>query len=97
VLRHLLPNVVGPAVVLATSNLGSVILSLAALSFLGLGKQPPTPEWGVMINDARVYFQRYPWQMIAPGLCIAVTVLAVNLTGDALRDALDPRSQGRSR
>lgn len=95
--RHLLPNVVGPAVVLATSNLGSVMLSLAALSFLGLGKQPPTPEWGVMINDARVYFQRYPWQMIAPGLCIAVTVLAVNLAGDALRDALDPRVQGRRR
>ena len=95
--RHVLPNVVGPAIVLATTNLGSVILSLAALSFLGLGIQPPTPEWGVMINDARPYFQRLPWQMIAPGLCIVVTVLAVNLTGDALRDALDPRAQRRHR
>ncbi|MGH2586560.1 MAG: ABC transporter substrate-binding protein [Dehalococcoidia bacterium] len=94
-LRHVLPNVVGPAVVLATANLGGVMLGLAALSFLGLGRQPPAPEWGVMINDARVYFQRYPWQMIAPGLCIVVTVLAVNLTGDALRDLLDPRGHGR--
>jgi ABC-type dipeptide/oligopeptide/nickel transport system permease subunit len=96
-LRHVLPNVVGPAVVLATANLGGVMLGLAALSFLGLGRQPPAPEWGVMINDARVYFQRYPWQMIAPGLCIVVTVLAVNLTGDALRDLLDPRGHGRRR
>lgn len=95
VLRHVLPNVIGPAIVLATANLGNVILSLAALSFLGLGQQPPTPEWGVMINDARPYFQRFPWQMIAPGLCIVVTVLAVNLAGDALRDALDPRAGGR--
>lgn len=97
VVRHVLPNVVGPAVVLATGNLGGVILSLAALSFLGLGIQPPTPEWGMLINDARPYFQRQPWQMIAPGLCIVLTVLAVNLTGDALRDALDPRVQRRQR
>jgi peptide/nickel transport system permease protein len=97
VARHIFPNVVGPAVVLATSNLGGVILGLAALSFLGLGIQPPTPEWGMMINDARPYFQRAPWQMLAPGLCIVVTVLAVNLTGDALRDALDPRGGGRRR
>jgi peptide/nickel transport system permease protein len=94
-LRHLLPNVAGPAVVLATANLCNVMLSLAALSFLGLGVQPPAPEWGMMISDARPFFQRYPWQMIAPGLCIAVTVLAVNLAGDALRDALDPRTRRR--
>lgn len=92
VFRYLLPNVIGPTAVIATSNFGHVILSLASLSFLGLGMQPPTPEWGVMINEARGYFQRFPWQMIAPGLCIALTVLSVNLTGDALRDALDPRS-----
>ncbi len=91
VFRHMLPNIIGPAAVLATANFGSVILGLASLSFLGLGMQPPTPEWGVMINEARAYFQSYPWQMIAPGLCIALTVLAVNLTGDALRDAFDPR------
>jgi len=92
VFRHMLPNVVGPAAVLATSNFGGVILGLASLSFLGLGMQPPTPEWGVMINEARAYFQTHPWQMIAPGLCIASTVLAINLTGDALRDFLDPRT-----
>ena len=91
VLRHMLPNIVGPAMVIATANFGAVILNLAALSFLGLGMQPPTPEWGMMINDARSFFQRQPWQMIAPGLCIALTVLAINLTGDALRDLLDPR------
>ena len=88
VLRHILPNIFGPALVLATANFGGVILGLASLSFLGLGMQPPTPEWGRMISDARPYFQRYPWQMIAPGLCIALTVLAVNLSGDALRDRI---------
>lgn len=94
-LRHLLPNVIGPAVVIATGHFGGVILSLASLSFLGLGMQPPTPEWGMMINEARGYFQRKPWQMLAPGLCIVLTVLAVNLTGDALRDLLDPRTRRR--
>lgn len=90
-LRHIAPNVAGPVIVLATANLGFVILNLAALSFLGLGVQPPAPEWGAMINDSRLYFQKHPWQMIAPGLCITFTVLLVNLAGDALRDALDPR------
>jgi ABC-type dipeptide/oligopeptide/nickel transport system permease subunit len=84
--RHILPNVIGPAAVLATANFGGIILSLASLSFLGLEMQPPTPEWGRMFNAARVYFQRYPLQMIAPGGCIAPTVLAVSLAGDALRD-----------
>jgi peptide/nickel transport system permease protein len=79
--------------VLATANFGSVILNLAGLSFLGLGMQPPTPEWGEMINEAARYFQDEPWQMIAPGLCIALTVLAVNLLGDALRDVADPRTR----
>jgi peptide/nickel transport system permease protein len=92
-LRHILPNIIGPAAVLATANFGSVILNLAGLSFLGLGMQPPTPEWGEMINEAARYFQDYPWQMIAPGLCIAVTVLSVNLLGDGLRDVADPRTR----
>ncbi len=95
VFRHMIPNVIGPAAVLATANFGGVILGLASLSFLGLGMQPPTPEWGVMINEARAYFQTYPWQMIAPGACIALTVLAINLTGDSLRDLLDPRTLHR--
>jgi peptide/nickel transport system permease protein len=93
VTQHILPNVIGPAAVLATSNFGGVILGLASLSFLGLGMQPPTPEWGEMINEARGYFQSHPWQMVAPGLCIIVTVLTVNLIGDALRDTLDPRTR----
>jgi ABC-type dipeptide/oligopeptide/nickel transport system permease subunit len=92
-LAHTLPNIIGPAAVLATANFGSVILNLAGLSFLGLGMQPPTPEWGEMINEGARYFQDYPWQMIAPGMCIAATVLAVNLLGDALRDVADPRTR----
>ena len=92
VVRHILPNISGPAVVIATTNVGAVILSLASLSFLGLGMQPPTPEWGMMINEGRPYFQRYPWQMLAPGLCIALTVLAINLAGDAVQELLDPRT-----
>ena len=92
-LRHVLPNIIGPAAVLATANFGAVILNLAGLSFLGLGMQPPTPEWGEMINEAARYFQDYPWQMIAPGLCIGATVLAINLLGDGLRDVADPRTR----
>lgn len=92
-LRHVLPNIIGPAAVLATANFGAVILNLAGLSFLGLGMQPPTPEWGEMINEAARYFQEYPWQMVAPGLCIAITVLAINLLGDGLRDVADPRTR----
>ncbi len=92
VVRHILPNVLGRAAVLATGDYGKVILGLASLSFLGLGMQPPTPEWGEMINESRGYFQTHPWQMIAPGLCIVVTVLGVNFLGDALRDRLDPRT-----
>ncbi len=86
---------IGPAAVLATGDFGKIILGLASLSFLGLGMQPPTPEWGEMINEARGYFQTHPWQMIAPGLCIVATVLTVNLTGDAIRDNLDPRTKRR--
>lgn len=91
--RHVLPNIIGPAAVLATANFGAVILNLAGLSFLGLGMQPPTPEWGEMINEGKRYFEDYPWQMIAPGLCIATTVLAINLLGDGLRDVADPRTR----
>lgn len=93
VLRHIAPNIAGPVIILATANVGSIILGLSALSFLGLGIQPPTPEWGAMINESRLYFQNRPWQMIAPGLCITLTVLTINLTGDTLRDLLDPRTR----
>jgi peptide/nickel transport system permease protein len=89
--RHVLPNMIGPIIVMASANLGAIMLNLAALSFLGLGVQPPIPEWGAMINESRIYLQQHPWQVLAPGLCITLAVLTVNLTGDALRDAFDPR------
>jgi ABC-type dipeptide/oligopeptide/nickel transport system permease subunit len=88
--RHLLPNIAGPVIVIATAGLGANILSLAALSFLGLGVQPPTAEWGLMINEARLFFQLHPWQMLVPGSAIVLTVAAANLAGDRLRDRLDP-------
>ncbi len=93
--RHVGPNVFGQVLVLATTNLGFVILNLAALSFIGLGVQPPTPEWGSMINEARPFFQTHPGQMLVPGICIVLTVVLINLSGDALRDHLDPRLRGR--
>lgn len=88
---HLLPNCVAPVLVLATLSLGTAILEAAALSFLGLGVQPPMPEWGGMLNDGRSSFQTNPHIMLFPGLAIATTVLAINLLGDGLRDAFDVR------
>ena len=88
-LRHVLPNLFGAMVVIATTNFGSVILNLSALSFIGFGLNPPTPEWGNLINESRAFFQREPRLMIIPGLCIATTVLWLNLLGNALRDRLD--------
>jgi peptide/nickel transport system permease protein len=90
-LRHILPNILGPLIVLATLDVGWAILNASALSFLGLGVQPPTPEWGAMLNEGRGYLRDASWVTTAPGLAIALTVLAVNLLGDALRDNLDPR------
>jgi peptide/nickel transport system permease protein len=83
---------VPPVVVLATLEMGGLLLSISALSFLGLGAQPPTPEWGTMLNQARPFFQSHPYLMIAPGVAITLTVLAFNLLGDGLRDALDPNA-----
>jgi peptide/nickel transport system permease protein len=94
-LRHILPNILGPLIVLATLDVGWAILNASALSFLGLGVQPPTPEWGAILNEGRGYLQDAPWVTAAPGLAIALTVLSVNLLGDALRDSLDPRHQDR--
>ncbi|MGI8549956.1 MAG: nickel transporter permease [Dehalococcoidia bacterium] len=91
IVRHLLPNLVGPVVVLWTLDLGRLLLTLAGLSFLGLGIQPPTAEWGSMLNQGRPYLDRAPQMMLYPGLAITLTVLAFNLFGDGLRDALDPR------
>lgn len=92
--RHVLPNVMPPLAVLATLDLGKLVLAIATLSFLGLGAQPPTPEWGAMINDARPFLQTVPRLMLIPGLAIALTVLGFNLLGDGLRDILDPRATG---
>jgi len=92
VLRHMLPNVVAPYLILLTAFLGQAMLSEAALSFLGLGVAEPTPAWGLMLRGASVQFvERAPWLAIAPGVALSLAVFAFNLLGDSLRDALDPR------
>jgi len=90
-IRHVLPNVFAPVLVLATLGIATAIISGSTLSFLGLGAQPPTPEWGVMLSTGRDYMRGNWWISVFPGLAIMVTVLAINLLGDGLRDALDPR------
>jgi len=91
VFRHILPNCLSPLIVQSTLQVASAILSAAALGFLGLGAQPPTPEWGAMLSKARLYLRVAPHLSIFPGLAILTTTLACNLFGDGLRDALDPR------
>jgi peptide/nickel transport system permease protein len=93
--RHLLPNVVPTLVVLGTLDLGNAILSTATLSFLGLGAQPPTPEWGAMLNSGREYMRYAPWVMLFPGLALFLVVMSVNLVGDRLSQVLDPRARDR--
>lgn len=93
VVRHILPNVLGPLLVLASLEIGGLILTLAGLSFIGLGAQAPTPEWGAMLDQGRTFFQRAPQLMLYPGLLITLAVLGFNLLGDGLRDALDPTSR----
>ena len=92
IFRHLLPNTAGPLLVAATLAVGDVILLEAGLSFLGYGVQPPSPSWGGLILEAKPYIVSAPWLSLFPGLAIMITVLCVNLLGDALRDALDPAS-----
>ncbi len=94
-LRHLLPNVIQPVIIIASLRVASAILAAAGLSFLGLGVRPPTPEWGAMLSEGRAYLTIAWWVTIFPGLAIMITVLATNMVGDGLRDALDPRQQGR--
>jgi peptide/nickel transport system permease protein len=93
--RHILPNLLPSVVVLATLDVGWAILNSATLSFLGLGAQPPTPEWGAMIDQGRGYLRQMPWISLAPGVMIAASVLAANMLGDGLRDTLDPRLGNR--
>jgi len=92
IFRHLLPNSMGPIIIQATLRIGSSILTAATLSFLGLGAQPPTPEWGAILSSSRRYLWTGAHMAIIPGLAITLTVVAVNLIGDALRDYLDPRT-----
>jgi peptide/nickel transport system permease protein len=91
IIRYILPNCVAPIVVLLTLRIATIILTASGLSFLGLGVQPPTPEWGAMLAEGRGYFQQAPHIAMFPGLAIMIVVLAFNLLGDGLRDALDPR------
>ncbi|MCX6033114.1 MAG: ABC transporter permease [Chloroflexi bacterium] len=95
-LRHLLPNIIGPVIVLSTLDVAWAILTASSLSFLGLGAQPPTPEWGAMLNEGRGLLVEAPWLTVFPGLMIMITVLSVNIFGDGLRDAVDPRMRGSS-
>ena len=89
--RHIVPNVVSPVLVLATLDVGQLLLAVSGLTFLGVGAPPPTPEWGGMLNEARLYFLSDPHVVLVPGLAISLAVLGFNLLGDAMRDALDPR------
>lgn len=91
VLRHILPNILSPIVVQSTLFMAQAIILEAALSFLGLGQQPPAPSWGQMLNVAKNFMEQAPWMSVAPGVCIFLAVLGFNLLGDGLRDVLDPK------
>lgn len=95
--RHVLPNIISPVVVLTTLEMGSILLGISGLSFLGLGVDPPTAEWGAMLSEARTYLADAPFLMVAPGLAILLMVLGFNLLGDGLRDVLDPRLEASGR
>ena len=91
IFRHILPNIVGTILVTAALDIGTIIMELAGLSFLGLGAQPPTAEWGAMMNNGRVFLQTAPWVILSPGIAIFATVATFNLFGDKLRDIFDSR------
>lgn len=93
IFQHIIPNCIAPVIVQASMDIGGVILTVASLSYLGLGAQPPTPEWGLMVNTSRNYFLDAWWYSIFPGLAIFITVLAFNLLGDGLREILDPKTR----
>lgn len=96
IVRHILPNILGPILVTAMLDIGTMMMELAGLSFLNLGAQPPTAEWGSMMSGGRSMLQTYPWVVLSPGLAIFISVVIFNLLGDTVRDYLDPRNS-RSR
>lgn len=96
ILKHIMPNILGPIVVTAALDVGAMIMNLAGLSYLGLGVVPPTPEWGSMMSEGRSMLQTSPWIVLAPGLVIFITVIIFNLLGDTVRDILDPKQTRRT-
>ena len=92
ILRHILPNILGPILVTAMLDIGTMMMELAGLSFLGLGAQPPTAEWGNMMSGGRSMLQTYPWLVLSPGFAIFLTVVIFNLLGDTVRDYMDPKN-----
>lgn len=91
IVRHIIPNAFAPVLVQTTMNIGGVIMTAAGLSFLGLGVQAPLPEWGAMLSGGRDFIRKAPWLCVFPGICILILVLCLNLVGDGLRDAMDPK------
>ena len=91
--RHILPNMISTMIVTAATDMGTMMLELAALSFLGFGAQAPTPEWGLMLNEGRTYLAKAPWLMIYPGIAIVIVVVVFNMLGDSIRDIMDPRHE----
>ena len=96
ILKHILPNIAGPILVTAMLDVGTMMMELAGLSFLGLGAKPPTPEWGSMMSETRGLLQTVPWAVFAPGIAIFVAVMVFNLLGDAVRDYMDPKMRVKS-
>lgn len=94
---YMVPNALPTLVITAATDIGTMMLSMASLSFLGFGVRPPAPEWGYMLSEGRLYIQTYPWMMIYPGAAIFVTVVVFNLLGDSIRDILDPRDKKKKR
>ena len=95
VFKHILPNIIGPILVTSMLDIGTMMMELAGLSFLGLGAKPPTAEWGSMMSDARSLLYSAPWVTLSPGVAIFISVMIFNLLGDTIRDYADPKSRGR--